>query len=136
MSHRIEHFGTSQPCRTVAVPFHCLMNNLGRRFVIPQEPPERSTPFELLQDSSNYMVVTASAKCLRRLKREDVFRVPPGTCCSPQARLYKNMMPDIPLALSRPCGRFFHEEDFEFAFLKENRCPFSRVGDVGDYGSC
>ncbi|CAN0021538.1 unnamed protein product [Hapterophycus canaliculatus] len=46
------------------------------------------------------------------------------------------MMPDIPLALSRPCGRFFHEEDFEFAFLKENRCPFSRVRDVGDYGSC
>ncbi|CAM9714504.1 unnamed protein product [Scytosiphon promiscuus] len=91
---------------------------------------------EAQEDSSDYMVVTVSAKCLRGLKREDVFRVPPGSCCSPQARLYKNMMPDIPLALSRPCGRFFHEEDFEFAFLKENRCPFSRVGDVGDYGSC
>lgn len=81
-------------------------------------------------------MVLASAKCLRALKREDVFRVPPGTCTSQQPRLYKNMMPDIPLALSRPCGRFFHEEDFEFAYLKESRCPFSRVADVGDYGSC
>eukprot|EP00903_Cladosiphon_okamuranus_P013353 g12445.t1 len=90
---------------------------------------------EAQEDSSEYTVVVASAKCLRALKREDVFCVPPGTR-SQRARLYKNMMPDIPLALSRPCGRFFHEEDFEFAYLKESRCPFSRVADVGDYGSC
>ncbi|CAM9531119.1 unnamed protein product [Ectocarpus sp. 6 AP-2014] len=90
---------------------------------------------EAQEDSSEYMVVVASAKCLRALKREDVFRVPPGTR-SPRARLYKNMMPDIPLALSQPCGRFFHEEDFEFSYLRESRCPFSRVTDVGDYGSC
>ncbi|CAB1116462.1 unnamed protein product [Ectocarpus sp. CCAP 1310/34] len=90
---------------------------------------------EAQEDSNEYMVVVASAKCLRALKREDVFRVPPGTR-SPRARLYKNMMPDIPLALSQPCGRFFHEEDFEFSYLRESRCPFSRVTDVGDYGSC
>lgn len=92
-------------------------------------------PSHPAQDSNEYMVVVASAKCLRALKREDVFRVPPGTR-SPRARLYKNMMPDIPLALSQPCGRFFHEEDFEFSYLRESRCPFSRVTDVGDYGSC
>lgn len=79
--------------------------------------------------------MVVSAKCLGGLKREDVFRAPPGTC-GPRAKLYKNMMPDIPVALSQSCGRFFHEEDFEFAFLREGRCPFSRVNDVGDYGSC
>lgn len=84
---------------------------------------------------STYTPVVVGASCLRALRREDVFRVPPGTsgACS---RFFKNMMPDIPLALSQPCGRFFHEEDFEFSHIKEGRCPFSRVKDVGDYGSC
>lgn len=93
----------------------------------------RSDPTK--QDSSEYTTVVVPTRCLRALKREDVFRVPPGTH-GPRAKLYKNMMPDIPIALSRACGRFFHEEDFEFAYLKEGRCPFSRVEDVGDYGSC
>lgn len=81
-------------------------------------------------------MVVVPARCLQSLKREDVFRVHAGACGGATARLYKNMMPDIPLALSQPCGRFFHEEDFEFALLKEGRCPFSRVKDIGDYGSC
>ncbi|CAM9409830.1 unnamed protein product [Pylaiella littoralis] len=94
-----------------------------------------NSTLEAQEDSSQYLVVVVSAKCLRGLKREDVFRVPPGTCSS-RAKLYKNMTPEIPLALSQPCGKFFHEEDFEFAYLKESRCPFSRVSEVGDYGSC
>lgn len=98
-----------------------------------QSPP--SLPITQLQDSSEYTIVVVPGKCLRALKREDVFRAPPGTC-APHAKYYKNMMPDIPLALSQPCGRFFHEEDFEFAYLREGRCLFSRVKDVGDYGSC
>lgn len=75
------------------------------------------------------------ARCLRALRRQDIFVVPAGSC-GPERKFYKNMMADIPLALSRPCGRFFHEEDFEFAYLREGRCPLSRVEDVGDYGSC
>ncbi|CAM9228975.1 unnamed protein product, partial [Ascophyllum nodosum] len=90
---------------------------------------------ELQEESTVYTPVVVSSRCLRALKREEVFRVPPGTS-GPRAKLFKNMMPDIPLALSQPCGRFFHEEDFEFAYLREGRCPFSRVSDVGDYGSC
>lgn len=87
------------------------------------------------QESSEYTITVVPARCLRGLKREEVFRIRPGTC-GPRARFYKNMMPDIPLALSQPCGRFFHEEDFEFEFLREGKCPFSRVKDMGDYGSC
>ena len=42
------------------------------------------------------------------------------------------MVPEIAVALSQPCGRFFHEADFEFAYFKEDHCPHSRVIDVGD----
>ena len=51
-----------------------------------------------------------------------------------RAGFYKSMLPEIPLAISQPCHRFFHEEDFEFATLKDGHCPYSRVADPGDYG--
>lgn len=34
----------------------------------------------------------------------------------------------------QPAARFMCEEDFEFAALKEHKCPFSRVQQLGDYG--
>lgn len=45
------------------------------------------------------------------------------------------MLADIPIAISQPCHRFFHLEDFEFAYLSEKRCPYSRLKNVGEYGS-
>ena len=51
-----------------------------------------------------------------------------------RATFYKSMLPEIPLAISQNCHRFFHEEDFEFAVLRDGSCPYSRVADVGDYG--
>jgi hypothetical protein len=47
----------------------------------------------------------------------------------------RNMLPDIPVAISQPCHRFFHQEDFEFAYLSNKRCPYSRLKNVGEYGS-
>ena len=106
--------------------------------------------------TKEYAVVRADAEALRQLSRDEVFvkRVPPRPEDAAEAlgaaadgaeggeplgrlRFYRNMMPDIThIALSQPCGRFFHEEDFEFAFLKAGgKCPFSRVSDIGDYGS-
>lgn len=45
------------------------------------------------------------------------------------------MLPDIAIAISQSCHRFFHLEDFEFAYLSNKCCPFSRVTNVGEYGS-
>ena len=45
----------------------------------------------------------------------------------------RNMLPDIPIAISQPCHRFFHLEDFEFAYLSTKRCPYSRLKNVGEY---
>ena len=44
------------------------------------------------------------------------------------------MLPEIPLAISQPCHRFFHEEDFEQHLLVSGQCPYSRVSEPGDYG--
>jgi intraflagellar transport protein 122 len=85
--------------------------------------------------SSVYRVVTADARTLLRMPRSTVY-YHAGSVPGLRGKFYKNMMPDIPVALSQHCGRFFHEEDFEFTWLKEKQCPYCRVADVGDYGSC
>jgi intraflagellar transport protein 122 len=85
--------------------------------------------------SSVYTVVTADARTLLRMPRSTVY-YHSGSVPGLRGKFYKNMMPDIPVALSQHCGRFFHEEDFEFTWLKEKQCPYCRVADVGDYGSC
>ena len=41
----------------------------------------------------------------------------------------------VHMALSQTCNRFFHEDDFEYAVLKEGRCPYSRAKEVGDFGT-
>jgi len=86
------------------------------------------------QDGSGaYKPVLVSAKVLASLKRDTVY------VCKPvidgmRYRFYKNMIPDISVALSQPCHRFFNEEDFEFVYLRDGCCPYSRSKDVGDYG--
>lgn len=94
-----------------------------------------NTALELQEGTSKFVHVICDAKALSKMQRSDVYYVPPAV---PGARglWYRNMMPDIPVALSKECGRFFNEEDFEFAYLHEKMCPYSRVPDVGDYGSC
>ena len=52
-----------------------------------------------------------------------------------RATYYKSAIPDVHMALSQQCNRFFHEDDFEYAVLKEGRCPYSRAKEVGDFGT-
>jgi intraflagellar transport protein 122 len=48
----------------------------------------------------------------------------------------RNMLPEVvAIAISQSCHRFFHLEDFEFSYLSNKSCPFSRLKDVGEYGS-
>lgn len=92
--------------------------------------------------STPYRPVTVDADTLLSLKRSEVF-----VCRPPQSKtsrpprppqrvlFYRNMLSEISIAVSQPCQRFFHLEDFEFAYLSNGSCPFSRVKDVGEYGS-
>jgi intraflagellar transport protein 122 len=84
--------------------------------------------------ADEYKPVTVDAETLRSLYRAEVF------CCKPRqpglrATYYKSAIPDVHMALSQSCHRFFHEDDFEYAVLKEGRCPYSRAKDVGDFGT-
>ncbi|GMI36406.1 hypothetical protein TrRE_jg11942 [Triparma retinervis] len=88
---------------------------------------------ETQEGNGAYEPVVVNAKALSSLRRDEVY------VCKPvikgmRYRFYKNMIPDISIALSQPCHRFFNEEDFEFVYLRDERCPFSRAKDVGDYG--
>jgi hypothetical protein len=45
------------------------------------------------------------------------------------------MLPDIRIAISHPCNKFFHLEDLELEWLTNKKCPYSRIKNIGDYGS-
>lgn len=91
-----------------------------------------------LENQSNAMsyipVTVDTATLLHGMKRSEVFVCRPSTP-NKRATFYKNMLPEIAIAISQSCHRFFHLEDFEFAYLSNKSCPYSRVKDVGEYGS-
>jgi len=86
--------------------------------------------------SSRYMAVMVDVNTLISLKRSEIFICKPDVASkNKRATFYRNMLPDIAIALSQPCRRFFHLEDFEFAYLSNQSCPYSRIKDIGEYGT-
>jgi hypothetical protein len=49
--------------------------------------------------------------------------------------LLRNMLPEVAIALSSECQKFFILEDYEISLLVENRCPYSRISGSKNYGS-
>jgi len=80
------------------------------------------------------MPVTVDANTLLAMKRGEVYVCKPSSNRK-RATFYRNMLPDIAIAISQPCHRFFHLEDFEFSYLSEQNCPYSRLKNIGEYGS-
>jgi intraflagellar transport protein 122 len=76
-----------------------------------------------------YRVLLLDARTLRALRPSEVFIVKyPTTALRP--KFYKNMIPEIKIYLSPHCRRFFHEEDFEFEYLKAGHCPCCQVPEL------
>ncbi|KAJ1434177.1 hypothetical protein B484DRAFT_394171 [Ochromonadaceae sp. CCMP2298] len=83
-----------------------------------------------------YTPVKVDANTLLNIPRAEVFVCRPSQGSQrKRATFYRNMLPEIPIAISPPCHRFFHLEDFEFAYLSGKKCPYSRLKSVGEYGS-
>ena len=60
------------------------------------------------------------------MRRADVF-VRSYPCAALAPRFFRNVIPEVPIAMCGACGHFFHEEDFEFAVLQKRACPFCRT---------
>ena len=86
------------------------------------------------QQNNSYTAVTVDVATLLSMKRSEVYVCRPDSK-DKRATFYKNMLPEISIAISQPCSRFFHLEDFEFAYLSTRSCPYSKVKNVGEYGS-
>lgn len=72
-----------------------------------------------------YFVVETGKDILTHLDREEVYSIKElEKSTKINVRFYKNMMPEIGIALCQNCCNFFHESDFEYAFLKNGKlCP-------------
>lgn len=68
---------------------------------------------------------------LAEMNRTEVYLIRDGG----GVRFFRNMLPEIAIAVSQPSGKFFHLEDFEMAYLSHGSCPYSREKNIGDYGS-
>lgn len=78
---------------------------------------------------AQYRVLQVDERVLRSLNPSEVFIV---KYPSPLVRnkYFKNMIPEIKIHLSPHCRRFFHEEDFEFEYLKAGHCPCCRIKEM------
>ncbi|GMF52525.1 unnamed protein product [Phytophthora fragariaefolia] len=79
--------------------------------------------------AAQYRVLQLDARTLSALRPNEVFIVKyPTRAVRP--KYFKNMIPEIKIHLSPHCRRFFHEEDFEFEYLKAGHCPCCQVAEL------
>ena len=101
---------------------------------IDADPFQNCVNAALNDQTSAYLTVTVDRSTLLAMRRTEVFVCKPSSK-NKRATFYKSMLPEIQVAISQPCHRFFHLEDFEFTYLSSRSCPFSRYKNVGEYGS-
>ncbi|RLN61284.1 hypothetical protein BBJ28_00011104 [Nothophytophthora sp. Chile5] len=79
--------------------------------------------------AAQYRVLQVDARTLQALRPNEVFIAKyPTRALRP--KYYKNMIPELKIHLSPHCRRFFHEEDFEFEYLKAGHCPCCQVAEL------
>ena len=108
--------------------------------MISKYPSDESASHALFNDAINfnlcdteamgYVPVEVDHKTLASFNREEIYTV--RTSLSDDIRFYKNMIPEIGIAVCQNCGKFFHEEDYEYEFLKHNGCPVCKTTTNGD----
>lgn len=95
----------------------------------PSPPNSNTMPFDraldmaLTESITSYVPIEVDEVALRSLNREEVFLIA-STTQPATVRLFKNMTPEIGLAVCSGCQQFFYEEDFEYEYLKNEGCPF------------
>lgn len=72
-----------------------------------------------------YSPVQVDREILESFDRVDVYVMRCNQ--SNTVRYFRNMIPDIGVAICHHCCQFFHEEDFEYHYLKQGGCPICKV---------
>ncbi|CAK4696321.1 hypothetical protein AeMF1_011920 [Aphanomyces euteiches] len=90
---------------------------------------ERALNRQTIPRGSPYKVLQIDGKILAALKPNEVFVVKYPTKAL-RWKFYKNMIPDIKIHLSPLCHKFFHEDDFEFEYLRDGACVYCRVPEL------
>ena len=64
---------------------------------------------------------------MRSIRFEEVFIVDYSKL-NPKLpkRFYKNMIPDVAITQCENCSKFFLQDEYEFAYMEKNSCPFCR----------
>jgi len=77
--------------------------------------------------ADTYRPVEVDEHILRSLRQEEVFIVDYSHLCPSMPRkFYKNMVPDMAITSCERCCKFFIQDEYEFAYLEKNCCPFCR----------
>eukprot|EP00357_Protocruzia_adherens_P030527 CAMPEP_0114984012 /NCGR_PEP_ID=MMETSP0216-20121206/7032_1 /TAXON_ID=223996 /ORGANISM="Protocruzia adherens, Strain Boccale" /LENGTH=1227 /DNA_ID=CAMNT_0002346085 /DNA_START=54 /DNA_END=3737 /DNA_ORIENTATION=- len=81
--------------------------------------------------ANDYRPVPVDQRILASLKEEDVFIVDNSEICpSMPKQFFKNMVPDFPIHMSPQGKKFFLQDEFEYAYLEKDCCPYSRCKDT------
>lgn len=79
----------------------------------------------LARAENGYKAIEIGKDVLETIDRADVFTL---YCSKTNAqRYYKNMIPDIGIAVCHNCSQFFHEEEFEYHYLQKGGCPICKT---------
>lgn len=78
--------------------------------------------------TDTYRPIEVDEEILRSLKYEEVFIVD-RTDVSPQypRKYFRNMVPDVAIIMCDNCYKFFLQDEYEFAYLEKECCPFCRA---------
>lgn len=104
--------------------------------ILGEKAPEGTTLFDTQlgrqvcssSDGKGYKPLLLDSNVLKSLREEEVFILEyPGSLI--RNKYYKNMIPEIKLRNCPSCRKFFHEDDFDFEYLKKLRCPFCHTGE-------
>jgi len=93
---------------------------------------ENAIDIALSASQQIYVPVEADPDTLIALHRDDVFVLEYVNNSFIERRFYKNLIADIGIAVCQSCHHFFHEQDFEYAFLKEGGCPVCNMFEIGN----
>ena len=74
-----------------------------------------------VSEQEGYHPVQIGRENLELFDRADVYIVRDEK--NDSIRYFKNMIPEIGIAICHNCCQFFHEEDFEYQYLKQGHCP-------------